>query len=457
MVALYARRRSARLATALAVSLAAAPAAAVEPGAPEVPAAPPAPAAPEVPAGPEVPAAPEVPDSGEPGDGGASCEAPEEPEAVDAAEVGECAVESVARLPPPVPADLPPEGRAALDLLTAGKFGPAAAAFETLAGEGDPTTRAWAAHLARMSRGWLDEGRRLTDPTGAPIDARTRKAPDKRTTGEIALLYIDGVLYGIGSGLYLSVLTEPDGAAGVILPSLALAGAVSGGLALADNRSPFGYGVPRSISAGLRLGLLEGALWTGWNQAYSRFDDEWSVEASLTVVWGAATAGAVLGGVLGDRLGATPGAASLVSSAGMWSALVGGLLAYGATTDLGSGAADDVFMLASALSLNVGAGFGVWLASTVEPSADRVLYLDLGGLSGGLLVGGLYLALAESSVEESAMAVTTALGVAGGLATAWVLTRGMETDPFGEHTAPPVSLNILPSPDGVSLGLGGVW
>lgn len=358
---------------------------------------------------------------------------------------------------PPAPAELPPGARRALELLAIGRFSVAADTFDTLSKTDEPTTRLWAEHLARMSRRWADEGRRLTGPAGTPAGKATPLTPNRRTTGEIALLYIDGVLYGLGSGLYVAVLAEPDSAAGVILPFLAFSATTAGAIAWADSADAFDYGVPRSISAGLRLGLLEGALWTAWNQAQSRRADEWSVEASVSVVWGATTAGGLIGGLLGARLGTTPGAASLVSSAGLWSALLGGLVAYGATTELEAGEADDIFLLSSALSLNLGVGLGVWLAARAEPSSDRVLYLDLGGLSGGLLIGGLYLALADRAVDEPALTLTTALGIAGGLGTAWFLTRDMETDPFAPDSGMSASLSLLPSPDGMTLGLSGHW
>lgn len=352
---------------------------------------------------------------------------------------------------PPAPDPLGPDARQALDHLAAGRFAEAVAAFRGLAGSADPTTRAWAAHLAALSQRWLDDGVQLTPGVADIAEEATARAERRRTTGEMAVLYIDGVLYGLGSGGYVAVLTEADSLTAIILPCLGLAGVTAGGLYLYDSRNRLGYGVPRSISAGLRLGLLDGALWTLWNEETG---SDWGAKTAVSVVWAATTLGGVAGGLIGEYVGATPGAASMVESAGLWGAALGGMWTFAVTEQLDGVDSEAAWLLSAAISVNVAAATGALIAAEFEPSTSRVRYLDLGGLSGGVLVGGLYLAFADRDVEGSVLAATTGLGIAAGLGTAWWFTRDMDREPFLDDPLD-AQLSIVPTPDGAMLGLSG--
>lgn len=346
---------------------------------------------------------------------------------------------------------------AALELFEAGRYAAAAVAFDTLADAARaPADRFWAGRLAETSR------RRLAPPPGATTpsadgseDAEAAVARDarRRTAGEMAVLYIDGVLYGLGTGAGLALVADADGLSPVVGSAFVMAGATAGGLALADARGAFGYGVPRSVSAGLRLGLLEGALWTGFAQSTVRADDELSVDALFWLNVGATTAGGVLGGVLGHTYGSTPGAAALVESVGLWSALTGALLGVGVLGDF-DGESDDAVMLMGALALNLGAVGGVLMAADAAPSPSRVRYLDLGALTGLVGVGGLYLAALGDDVDGSTLALLGAFGVVGGAGTAWMLTRDMPRDAFAADGA---TLTLAPTPSGALVGLSGTW
>lgn len=338
-----------------------------------------------------------------------------------------------------------------------GRFGEAAAAFELLAAEAPSVIDAARAEaLAEVAGRWATRGLVLVDGRDQAGDDAARRV-NRRTTGELAVLYIDAVLYGIGTGVWLAVQTDPDSASGAILPALGFAGAAAGGVYLADSMDGFGYGVPRSVSAGLRIGLMEGAVWTAWNQAHARAGDEWSSELASTVVWGVSTVGAAAGAIVGKVAGATPGAASFVESGAFWGGLVGGLT--GATFAPDTDEGDDVFLLTGALSLNAAAGTAAWFASDIAPSSARVRFLDLGGVSGGLLFGGLYLAIAD--LDEDArrgFTAVTATGVLGGLVTAWILTRGMPRDTFADADEPEVRVGFGTTPEGgAGLQVGGTF
>jgi hypothetical protein len=199
---------------------------------------------------------------------------------------------------------------------------------------------------------------------------------------------------------------------------------------------------------------MEGVTWTVWNQARTRFDEEWSAKTVTTVVWGSATLGGVAGALIGSRYGSTPGAASFVESAGLWSGAVGGLTASSLVSD--DERADDAFMLATALSLNAGAAAAAWFSGTVQPSTARVRFLDLGGVSGGLIFGGLYVSLADDDVSSRPLAALTALGVTSGLLTAWFMTGDMNTDAFSSAPDPGPRLSLTPVGSGLGIGLTGL-
>lgn len=349
---------------------------------------------------------------------------------------------------------------AAIELFETGRYAAAAVAFDLLAEAADASAdRFWASHLAETSRRRAAAAKPAPAPARPALDgseeaeAAAARAARARTAGEMAVLYIDGVLYGLGTGAGVALLAEVDDLSSLVGSSFLFAGATAAGLAVADAYDAFGYGVPRSVSAGLRLGLLEGALWTAFTQSTVRADDELSVDALFWLNVGSTTAGGVVGGVLGHTYGSTPGAAALVESVGLWSALTGVLLGVGVLGDL-DGESDDAVTLMGALALNVGAVGGVVLAADAAPSASRVRYLDLGALAGLVGVGGLYLFALGDDADDSTLALLGAFGIVGGASTAWMLTRDMPRDAFADDAA---TLTLAPTPGGAMLGLSGRW
>ncbi|MEZ4474156.1 MAG: hypothetical protein R3F60_25885 [bacterium] len=246
-----------------------------------------------------------------------------------------------------------------------------------------------------------------------------------RTTGEIAGLYIDGFFYGVGSGAYTAILGEADSPTTIVLPMLLLTGLTEGAIAWADSADVFGYGQPRTLSTGLRIGLMEGVAWLAWYQAQARSDDELSAPVGVPGL-GLRDGGGAGRGLVGAKLRTTPGRAAFTEAAALWSGGVVGLTAAALAGD--DEHADDAFMLSTAVALNVGAATAAWLAGEFNPSAERALFLNLGGLGGGLAVGGLYLVLADEDAERAPGLGLTAAGIAGGLTTAWLLTRHLPPD-----------------------------
>jgi hypothetical protein len=321
----------------------------------------------------------------------------------------------------------------------------------------DAPRAALARELASLSAGFQAHGQAgALEPSSAAGDGQ-------RTTDELSWLYLTAVAYGLGTGGWLAVQTEPDSAAGGILPALGLAGAAAAAVAFADSRDAFAYGVPQSITTGLTLGVAEGAAWAVWNQSRVRAADEWEDKMLATVIWGASTLGAVAGGAVGALAGTTPGRASMVGSSGIWTGVLSGL----AVASLSGNAADerdDRALLAGALGLNVGAVAGAILAGPVSPSIARVRFMDLGGIAGGLLAGGIYVSATdgfkrEDDGQERGLYATTALGIAAGLGAATYLTRTMPADRGASRRRHAAALRaeptLLPVSGGMALGASG--
>lgn len=291
------------------------------------------------------------------------------------------------------------------------------------------------------------------------------KAPgvpaDVRTTDEIAVLYSTAVAYGLGGGVWLGTLTDPETAAGGILPALGLAAGAAGTVYAIDNMGdrPLGYGVAQSISSGVYLGLGEGLLWTLWNQASVDSQDEWESEAVSSVLFGGATLGAIVGGTLGSVYGTTPGRAAFVTSAASWTATLGGLVAATATPDSRESYRDDNALLTAAVGLNVGAALGMGFATSVSPSVARVRFIDLGGASGAIVAGGLYIAAADADISFTGFSAVTSLGIAAGLGTAYWLTSDMAPDsrPDERGTLASLGVDVAPTPGGASLAVHGAF
>jgi hypothetical protein len=345
---------------------------------------------------------------------------------------------------------------AARERLLAGDFTTARDRFIELARTAsNPTDEALARELAELAKNW--SARELVFIRRADLgeSAMAAKAAGERSSDEIAILYTNAVVYGLGTGLWLDFQTQPKTAAGAILPALMLGGAAAGAVALVDSRSRLRYGVPQSIVSGMYIGLGEGLALTLWNQSRVARRDEWSAAQSATVVWGFATAGAAVGAVVGTVGGTTPGRASFVGSAAMWTGAISALV----TIDLVNEGheQDDAAFLASVVGLNAGAIAGILAAGKVSPSIARVRFLDLGAVAGGLVLGGLYFSAAEQS-NGRGLAGVTGLGIAAGLTTAWFATNKMEPDRLSSESAPSTvlsraSLSFTPTLGGAAIGV----
>jgi hypothetical protein len=306
-----------------------------------------------------------------------------------------------------------------------GDFAEAASRFAELeASAANRTDRVLAHEQRTLASEWAARGLTFVHQKDVAESNAPAKAVDHRTTDEIVILYTNGVFYGIGSGIMLAALTEPKTPAAGILPTLALTGASIGTIAALDSGRGFRYGVPQSIVSGMYIGLEEGIAWTVWHNN-RRGETDLDAKAQGAIIWSLTTAGAVSGGLMGHYIGTTPGRAGWVGSSALWTGLLAGFVtgAIVEKDDPPPGA-----FAATGVGLTIGTGIGIATAAGVSPTISRVRYIDLGGVSGGLLAAGIYYAVANEKTDGKALSAVTALGIAGGLGTGWAVTTSLPED-----------------------------
>jgi hypothetical protein len=344
----------------------------------------------------------------------------------------------------------------ARERLLAGDFADAAARFDKLVHSAQrPSDRALAEALRDVAASWSGRGLALVRRNDLGESNLPARSVNERTTDEIAQLYASGIIYGVGTGLWVAAHTQPASTAGLVLPILLFAGVADGTVAVLDIGHPLHYGVAQSTVTGMNLGFEEGLVLSLWNQSQQNAGSRWSGTTVADALWALSTVGAVGGGVLGTTLGSTPGRASFVGSAGLWSGVLAGLAAAALTGNGGDRAPNA--MLAADAGLNAGILGGLYTAGLVSPSIARVRFLDIGGIGGGLVAGGLYVAAADRTIDAQALAGVTALGIAGGLALAWVATSDIPADRPEERRPSSVLLEpmLVPVQNGATLGVAG--
>jgi hypothetical protein len=333
-------------------------------------------------------------------------------------------------------------------LMVEGAFPAAATRFEALIQSApDLGSRILATEMATTCRTWAQGGLVLTTPQKLKL-AAPAALEDRRTTDEIAILYTNAVLYGLYAGVVVDTWTKANSPGSALLPPLAFAGLSAGVVAMLDRNVHLGYGVAQSIVSGMYIGFEEGIAWALWHEAHVPGASEWGGRAVTSLILATGTVGAIVGGVVGATYGTTPGRAALMGSGAMWGGLVAGTLAGGIDES------DDAGLLSAALALNAGAIAGGLLGAAVSPSIARVRFIDLGGLSGGLLVGGLYWAQRDREAGARGLLVATSLGMGAGLVASWLLTEDMEPDLPRKHRETTLSERLVPTLAPTANGAG---
>lgn len=312
-----------------------------------------------------------------------------------------------------------------------GSFADAAVRFAELeASATNDVDRALARSQRSLADDWTAKNLTFSKPAELTRPPQRLVLSNRRSTDEMATLYITSATYGLGTGIWLGALTDPDTKMGAILPAVVFGVLTPGVVGALDQADAFHYGSAQAVTSGTWLGLGQGTLWGMWaNQRDDftfgkRLDDK----DTATLVWGVSTAGAALGALFGNVLETTPGRSSWAGSLGIWT---------GSLLGLATGALDDnasTGLATGAVTSNVGAIIGMLTAGAVSPPISRVRYIDLSTLGGGVSFCLLYLLGANNNSEGGAAAGVTAVGVAAGFTVGLISTTAIPKDPL--HTQP---------------------
>ncbi len=257
---------------------------------------------------------------------------------------------------------------------------------------------------------------------GAPLTAAHGLTPESRARVEMAGY---GVLYGAGAGLLLTEDLElSDGAAqfggGLLTGTLAAAGGTGGWLAArAGDLHP---GQVRLSGAAGFWTLIYSAIAAKTLVRRSTPVPKWAIFAASGLASGV-TAAATLGRDVSE------GDVALINSGGLWTPLVGGLLAASVATvvrgpkpppppDDAPGARRDgngsIFAWSWMGLSAAGLGVGAVLADAYDPSHGQVLALDLGLLTGLVVGGGISFVLNEEGDHPAWVFLGALSGMAAG-------------------------------------------
>ena len=293
---------------------------------------------------------------------------------------------------------------------------------ELIARAGDAVERARAEELLSVTLEWNRRGATLVEQRELQGSDLLARRTDRRTADEIGVLYTSSVAYGLGTGLWVSVLNDSNDVASWVLPPLLFAGAAAGAVAILDSGKGLRYGTAQSISSGMWLGLWQGLAWGSYYQASTSSSEQLSGKQYASLLFATTTAGALTGGLVGTLSSTTPGRAAFVGSASLWPAVILGC-GIGALSSDKNDTRDDNSLLAASLGLTAGSVVGMLFAGDVAPTTARVRFLDLGAIAGSLALGGLLLATNDKNPEPALAGVS--IGSTVGLGLAWWLTSDM--------------------------------
>jgi hypothetical protein len=343
-------------------------------------------------------------------------------------------------------------GKAAL---TAGAFPIASRMLNDVALRApDPALRMQARELAQVASYWAANRLILTPMVNTPPP--TSRLEDKRSIDELAILYSNTLIWGTGFGVVIGLGSDNSSAATYILPAIGMSAIGVGALAYMDvGRGPLRYGLPQSITSGMYMGIEAGVytafILTAENAVHN------SEKVIPGIVWGSATAGALIGGLVGATVPITPGRASFTSSGAIWGGLLTSLVTVGAT--------DGKFSSSPFITGLIGATAGgvgtALLGDSISPSIARVRFIDVGAFAGGLVFGGFYASITDS-VDGRALSFLTSAGVVAGLATSYWLTNGMDRDEprrgnLTQSATWRATPFMTPQPGGGTLGFAGTF
>jgi hypothetical protein len=261
----------------------------------------------------------------------------------------------------------------------------------------------------------------------------------------MAYLFGVGIVYGVGSGIWIDAvgrITDPGIA---FIPPLALGAAVPLGLYLWDQNDQFDRGVPSSMATGMLLGGLEGIAISGlqWQLTGNGGSSSWGFSTWSTVTFLTATGGGVGGYLFGEWFQPDPRSLGFIASGAGWGAITGVLFGSGVVSgDWKDGAAVWGFAGYNAGLVATGA-----LSTVYVPSWQTIKYMWLGELLGTLATTPVYFFYIGSDSDPRHGLIANAVGGLAGIGVAAALTANM-TDSAGSAWLPPFQLTVGPTARG---------
>jgi len=291
----------------------------------------------------------------------------------------------------------------------------------------DPNAK-WAATVARLCADIVAE--RIAERThDTPITPEPGQAPPRRLTGGNegrGRLVLWSSLYGIWLGIAVDIMFEINGDRSVILPPLLGLGAGLGLSLAATSNYKLSVGEAWTIITGLDYGTVNGALWAGGLD----FSDKGIVGTAVATSIAATSVGVLVA----NTYSPSAGDIEVVRSGLLWGGVGGLLLTFVVSPDASSHSA----FKAIAASMDLGFVVGVGVANTFDLSRNRVLIIDAGALTGGLVgLGSAWLALGTNNSGRG-LAGAALTGMLSGIAIAAYATHDLDEDDAAVAASPSV-------------------
>jgi len=288
-------------------------------------------------------------------------------------------------------------------------------------------------------------------PGVAPVRRPAPPVNKHRSDGEMLYLYGTGIVYGIGSGVWIDALGKISDPAFALLPPLVLGAAVPIGIFVWDQNDTFDRGVPSSIATGMLLGGVEGIAVSGlqWQLTGNGGPNSWTFPTWSTLTFVGATGGAIGGYAFGEWFQPDPRTLSFIASGAGWGTLAGVLFGAGVVggdwSNGASGAAVGGFV-----GYNTGILATGVLSSMYVPSSQTLKYMWLGELIGTAVTTPVYAFYIGGGDPRHGL-VANAVGGLAGLGIAAALTANMTDGPATASWLPPFQVSFSPTNHGGQL------
>jgi hypothetical protein len=242
---------------------------------------------------------------------------------------------------------------------------------------------------------------------------------DKRDDGEIGVLYVASVAYGVGMGIWFSAELGIDDPGVFLIPPAILGIAAPVGVWFLDDPA-MPSGLPAAIATGMFVGAGEGIGIASYQFVTADEDDAWGFKGLSR----ATALGATLGGVGGYALGyfqePSPKSSLLVSSGVMWGSAIGAMFGYGASeADIGYGRANDSAGLGGLIGFNLGLAATAAISMVYIPSWEQIGWMWAGAGIGTAVSLPIFLFYAGEDTPPAKrgflfMGTAVTLGIAAG-------------------------------------------